>query len=93
MSNCSGLTDEALETLANSIAASQAQEVAESPPHNLDAAQHCHLSSSDAFGNLRVGSTSRSYIQVCANVRHTKVMPAIAPPQTVKIAESQITSF
>ena len=74
MANCSGLTDEALETLANSIAASQAQEVDATLPPDPDAAQHGNLSSSDAFGNLRVGSTSRSYIQVRSNVRRTKVI-------------------
>lgn len=66
MSNCSGLTDEALETLANSITASRAQEVPMAQPQDADAAQLGNLSISDAFGNAIAGNTSRFYIQVYA---------------------------
>ena len=64
MSNCSGLTDEALETLASSITALRAQEVPETQPQGAETAQLGDLSISDAFGNLRAGNTSRIYIQV-----------------------------
>ena len=70
MSNCSGLTDEALETLANSIAASHAQKVDDSQPQDAAASQSGHLSISDAFDSARAGNTSRFYIQVQRCVRH-----------------------
>ncbi len=64
MSNCSGLTDEALETLANSITASRAQEVPEIQPQDAEAAQLGDLSMADALGSTRAGTTSRFFIQV-----------------------------
>lgn len=66
MSNCSGLTDEALESMANSIAASHAQEVDESELEDAETAQQ--LSICEAFGDARAGSTSRFYIQVSSCV-------------------------
>ena len=69
MSNCSGLTDEALETLATSIAASHAQQVDDIQPQEAEAAQLPNPSISDAFGNARAGNTSRFYIQVHGTLR------------------------
>ena len=73
MSNCSGLTDEALETLANSIAASHAQEVTDTQPQDAEAAQLRDPSISEDSGTARAGNTSRFYIQVHGCLRHLQV--------------------
>ena len=66
MSNCSGLTDDALESMANSIAASHAQEVDGSELEDAENTQQ--QSVCDTFGDARAGSTSRFYIQVSSAV-------------------------
>ena len=62
MSGCSGLTDEALGTLADSIAASRAQDA-----YAADAEGDMQFSSlylSDAMRDAKAGSSSKLYIQV-----------------------------
>ena len=62
MSGCSGLTDEALGTLADSIAASRALD-----SHTADAEGDMQFSSlrlSNALQDAKAGSNSKLYIQV-----------------------------
>ena len=62
MSGCSGLTDEALGTLADSIAASRAQD-AYAADMEADM-QFSSLRLSDALRDARAGSNSKLHIQV-----------------------------